>query len=99
MIPPGELSFDTLCGFFETLSSKGKYLKGRSYNEKRRLIEALINRCILKDSRDAFAVFRLVLPKLDLERGSYSLQEHRFVNVLTTAAGLQRDHPKAVAAR
>jgi hypothetical protein len=59
-ISPSQLSFETLCQFLEKLrESKGKL--------KRKVLDMFISRCIDRESRDAFTVFRLVLPAVSVE--------------------------------
>ncbi|GFR49646.1 hypothetical protein Agub_g11709, partial [Astrephomene gubernaculifera] len=49
------------------------------------------------DGDDLYGLFRLLLPKLDHERGFYGIKEYRLASLLATALGAS--HPRARTAR
>lgn len=68
-MPPSQISFDTLCRFFERMvgqrqqRSRGKRT-GPSPEGGYRLkeVQLFIDRVVYKPSHDAFSIFRLMLP-------------------------------------
>lgn len=69
-----QLSWETVCAFLQIVSKyrRNPYMKPKTIN-------AFLERCILKDSGDAYQVFRLVFPESDVARVSYGLDEYRLI--------------------
>ena len=87
---PSELSFETLCDFFEILKARqGKF------KERREAVESFIRHCIYRPYGEAFDVFRLILPRLDTERGNYNLKEKALGERFAEALGWSKKDPKA----
>lgn len=85
-----ELSFGTVCGFLNVLERyrRNPYMRTRT-------ISKFIDTCIRDDTKDAFQVFRLILPACD-ERGRRErLSEHRLIYALLAASGRGSDHELA----
>lgn len=94
---PHELSFDTLCRFFDALlDPRVKHNTKNKYDALRHFID----QNIVRSSHSAYDVFRLVLPLLDNERGAYRLLESKLHGAWCRAFGVESTHPiaKAVAA-
>jgi len=89
-LKPSEISFDTLCDFFQVMENR--------QFPAAKCIEGFIATCVDKESKQAFDIFRLILPQLDLERGNYHLLEKKLVNIILDAAGIDRKSPIADAA-
>lgn len=70
LVQPSDLSFDTVCSLFEILTNKNNP-KVRSWAARRKIVDRFISTCIVRESGDAFAVFRLVLPNVNNEEGSW----------------------------
>ena len=65
-VQPSDLSFETLCKLFASLKS-GTVKKKRRGGLRAQRVEYLklfIRKCVLRDSNDAFSIFRLFLPKV-----------------------------------
>ncbi|KDD74401.1 hypothetical protein H632_c1341p0, partial [Helicosporidium sp. ATCC 50920] len=86
---PSELSFDTLCNLFEYLTKPEK-AKRKSFAVRRQIWERFLETCVWRESRDAYSLFRLVLPALDEERGNMRLLEGALSNVMLRACALDR---------
>lgn len=61
VLPP-DLSFDTVCSFFEVLTSQNGDKPRKGAAARRKIIGKFIDTCIVRSSGQAYAVFRLVLP-------------------------------------
>jgi hypothetical protein len=61
-VAPSALSFDTVCRLFESLTGKDKEGKQRGWPIRLERVRKFVRECIDRDARDAYAVFRLILP-------------------------------------
>jgi DNA ligase-4 len=92
---PSELSFDTICDFLDAIANILKDPKvKKKYAERAKMIKGFMNHSIDRSSGEAFEVFRLIMPKLDTERGNYRLKEAALGAVFADAMNL-KDTPKA----
>ncbi len=80
-----QLSWETICSFLEVIS---KY-RNNPYM-KPKVIRAFLERCIRKDTNDAYDVFRLIFPESDSSRGSYGLFEYRLIYAILMAVEMIR---------
>lgn len=90
---PSELSFDTLCKLMDMLRAT------RNHALKKKRLERFMEVNIRKESRDAFSVFRLLLPGLDNTRGNYHLLESKLATVLIKAASIDKKSKEAEAVK
>lgn len=82
---PGELSFQTLVDFAHSI----RRVKGRgSQARKEAMVQGFIQDNIVRESGQAWDVFRLLLPHLDMHRPPYMLQEARLSTALLRAAAI-----------
>lgn len=63
LLKPSELSFDTLCNLFEFLTGK-EHGRARSWTARRKILDRFLETCVWRGSKDAYALFRLVLPSV-----------------------------------
>ncbi|PRW39278.1 dynamin-related GTPase isoform A [Chlorella sorokiniana] len=107
-VPPSQISFDTLCRFFERMVGQrqrksrkkaggggGQEAGGFRFKEVQRFIEVVVD----KQSHDAFSIFRLMLPSLDNKRGNYHLLEAKLAAICIEAAALEKNSAEAQAVR
>ncbi|KAL4440058.1 hypothetical protein ABPG75_003059 [Micractinium tetrahymenae] len=82
---PGELSFQTLVGFVRSI----RRVRGRgSQAQKEAMVQGFIRDNIVRESGQAWDVFRLLLPHLDTHRPPHMLQEARLGTALLRAAAI-----------
>ncbi|EFN52891.1 hypothetical protein CHLNCDRAFT_138420 [Chlorella variabilis] len=102
LLPPNDLSFQTLVNFFSSCRKLlGNARKGGDVRSQH--VKRFIDVNIDKESHQAFAVFRLILPAvgagsavlLDNKRGNYKLLESNLINVLLKAAGIDKKSKEA----
>lgn len=81
-----DLSWDTVCSFLDILSryQRNPYMKSK-------IIDSFLQRCIRKDSKDAYQVFRLVFPGSDSR--SYGINEYRLIYGILVAVDELRNKP------
>ncbi|KAI8111479.1 hypothetical protein M9435_003979 [Picochlorum sp. BPE23] len=81
-----ELSFGTVCGFLNVLERyrRNPYMRTRT-------ISKFIDTCVRDDTKDAFQVFRLILPGLDERSRTERLSEHRLIYELLSASDRKID--------
>ncbi|PRW33324.1 DNA ligase 4 [Chlorella sorokiniana] len=91
-LPPGEISFHTLCAFATSVAK----CKGAGCMErKRRRVVKFMEEVVARESGDAWAIWRLLLPHFDNHRGPYNLKEKALGNVLIHVCGLGDDTVEA----
>ena len=94
MLKPSELSFDTLVKFFEFLKNS------KDYKTRQKILETFYEKNIVRESNDAFSVFRLILPHLDNERSNYRLKHSKLTDAFIKALSLdQKESPQAKQAK
>ena len=81
-----DLSWETVCAFLSVLKryNINPYMRTKT-------LEKFIETCMVRDSHDAYDVFRLVLPKNDSNRGHYGLNEFKLIYQILVAIGRQND--------
>lgn len=62
LLNPSELSFDTVCQLFEKVSKVGKTRMKNQPRERMKRLKRFIDINIVRESRDAYSVYRLTLP-------------------------------------
>ncbi|KAL4440149.1 hypothetical protein ABPG75_003150 [Micractinium tetrahymenae] len=91
-LPPSQLSFDTLCRFWTSL----RKVRGRWQVQRREaMVKRFLEANVLRSSRDAFCLLRLMLPDLDTHRGNYQLLEYRLARALAGACQLHERSSEA----
>ncbi|KAL9673354.1 hypothetical protein QQ045_029610 [Rhodiola kirilowii] len=83
----GDMEFSVVCSLFNWMQ-KSKLLAKRS--KFRKFLDTYCK------PSDYFSAIRLVLPKLDRERGTYGLQEYVLATCLIDALGMSRESEDAV---
>lgn len=87
VVAPEDLSFETLCNFFDVMV---KY--GRNVFMKKKAVSCFIETCLDRKSDNVFQVFRLIVPKLDDTRPSYGLDEYKLIYEIALVTDLIDDH-------
>ena len=82
-VHPSELPFESVVNFIDILMRYKEIKAGlhRKLPPKDVIIKKFIDKLILRESGEAFDVFRLILPGLDSDRGNYSIKEVKLLNL------------------
>ena len=87
-----QLSWETVCAFLQVVSTyrNNPYMKPK-------VITAFLERCIRREAKDAYQVFRLIFPESDTSRKSYRIHEHRLIYaILVAVESIKGDWPRDV---
>ncbi|CAG9760821.1 unnamed protein product [Ceutorhynchus assimilis] len=85
------MEFKTLCDLFDLIK------KTPGHYEKAKVLRDYFTKCRENQSKeDTFALMRLILPKLDRERGSYNMKESKIARVLIKMLALPAGNDREV---